>query len=59
MLALLEDNWRLREELLQLERMTSEVERFSAMRFFTVDRSTLLGIMGTVVTYLIILLQEK
>jgi hypothetical protein len=59
LLALQEDNWRLRDELVQLERMTSEVERFSAMRFFTVDRSTLLGVLSTVVTYLIILVQEK
>jgi hypothetical protein len=39
--------------------MVTEVERFSAMRFFSVDRSTMLGVMSAVVTYLIILLQEK
>jgi hypothetical protein len=43
----------------QLERMASNVERFSAMRFFALDRSTLLGVASTVVTYLIILLQAK
>jgi 7tm Chemosensory receptor len=50
---------RLNKELGQLERMIAELERFSAMRFFSADRSTLLGVMSAVVTYLIILLQEK
>ena len=40
---------RMREELHQLERMS----------FFTMDRSTLLGVVSTVVTYLVILLQVK
>ena len=57
--ALEQADWRLREELHQLERMVARVERFSAMSFFTVDRSTLLGVMSTVVTYLVILLQAK
>ena len=40
---------RMREELHQLERMS----------FFTMDRSTLLGVVSTVVTYLVILLEAK
>ena len=58
-LALEQANWRMREELYRLERMVAGVQRFSAMSFFTVDRSTLLGVMSTVVTYLVILLQAK
>jgi 7tm Chemosensory receptor len=58
-LALQQEDWRSREEVCQLERMASEAARFSATRFFTVDRSTLLGVMSTVLTYLIILVQEK
>ena len=42
-------DWRMREELHQLERMS----------FFTMDRSTLLGVVSTVVTYLVILLEAK
>jgi 7tm Chemosensory receptor len=57
--ALEQEDWRKREELAQLERMAVQMERFSAMRFFSVDRSTLLAVMSTVVTYLIIVLQEK
>ena len=59
MLALEQEVWRLREKLYRQERMVARVERFSAMSFFTVDRSTLLGVMSTVVTYLVILLQAK
>jgi hypothetical protein len=57
-LALEAEDWRLRERLAQLERMTIEAERFSALRVFTVGRSTLLGVMSTVVTYLIIVMQS-
>jgi 7tm Chemosensory receptor len=57
--ALEQEDWRKREELAQMERMAVQIERFSAMHFFTVDRSTLLAVMSTVVTYLIIVLQEK
>ena len=42
-------DWRMREELHQLERMS----------FFTMDRSTLLGVVSAVVTYLVILLEAK
>jgi 7tm Chemosensory receptor len=49
----------LKEELGQLERMIVDVERFSAMRFFSVDRKTLLGVMSAIVTFLVIMLQEK
>jgi 7tm Chemosensory receptor len=49
----------MREEVAQLEKRVSQAERFSAMRFFTVDRAALLGILSTVVTYLIIILQTK
>ena len=59
MLALEQEVWRLREKLYRLERMVARMGRFSAMSFFTVDRSTLLGVMSTVVTYLVILLQAK
>jgi 7tm Chemosensory receptor len=50
---------RLKEELGQLEKMILEVERFSAIRFFLVDRSTLLGLTSAIVTFLVIMLQEK
>jgi hypothetical protein len=39
--------------------MIIELERFSAIRFFSVDRSTLLGVMSAIVTFLVIMLQEK
>jgi hypothetical protein len=52
------DDWRLRERLAQLERTTAEAERFSALRVFTVGRPTLLGVMSTVATYLIIVMQS-
>jgi uncharacterized membrane protein len=39
--------------------MIVELERFSAMRFFSVERSTLLGVMSAIVTYLVIMFQEK
>jgi hypothetical protein len=53
------EDWRIREKLAQLERTTLEAKRFSVSRVFTVDRTTLLGVSSTVVTYLIILLQSK
>jgi 7tm Chemosensory receptor len=49
----------MREEVVQLERSVTQAERFSAMGFFAVDHTALLGIMSTVVTYLIILLQTQ
>jgi hypothetical protein len=52
------DDWRLRERLAQLERTTKEAEPFSALRVFTVGRPTLLGVMSTVATYLIIVMQS-
>ena len=52
------DDSRLRERLAQLERTTTEAERFSALRVFTVGRPTLLGVMSTVATYLIIVMQS-
>jgi 7tm Chemosensory receptor len=58
-MALKHEDWRLREEVAQLERTASNAERFNALRFFALDRSTLLGVASTVLTYLIILLQEK
>jgi hypothetical protein len=53
------EDWGIREKLAQLERTTLEAGRFSALRVFTVDRTTLLGVASTIVTYLIILLQSK
>jgi 7tm Chemosensory receptor len=53
------EDWKERERLAQLERMITQMDRFSAMRFFTVDRAALLGVLGTVATYLIIVLQTK
>jgi hypothetical protein len=50
---------KLKEELGQLERMIVELERFSAIGFFSIDRSTLLGVMSAIVTYLVIMLREK
>jgi 7tm Chemosensory receptor len=58
-MVLEEDDWKKWKELAQLEQMAIQLERFSAMRFFSVDRSTLMGVMSIVVTYLIILLQTK
>jgi hypothetical protein len=57
-LALEAKDWRMREWLAQLERTITEAERFSALSVFTVGRSTLLGVMSTVVTYLIIVMQS-
>jgi hypothetical protein len=54
-----EDDWKKWKELAQLEQKIIQLERFSAMRFFSVERSTLPAVMSIVVTYLIILLQEK
>jgi hypothetical protein len=39
--------------------MAGGLPRFSALRIFTVDRSTLLAVFSTILTYLIILLQTK
>ena len=58
-MVLQQEDWRQREKLGQFERIISEVERFNAMKFFTVDRAALLGVLSTVATYLIILMQEK
>jgi hypothetical protein len=58
-LALQQEDWKEREKVAQLEKRASETKSFNAMRFFAIDRSVLLGVMSTVVTYLIILLQEK
>ncbi len=52
------EDWRLQERLAHLERTTAKAERFSALGDFTVGRPTLLGVMSTVATYLIILMQS-
>ena len=49
----------MKEGLAHMEKMASEAERFSAMGVFTVDRSTILALLSTIVTYLIIVLQSK
>jgi hypothetical protein len=53
------EDWRERKRLAQLERMIAQTDRFSAMRFFIVDRAALLGVLSTVATYLIIVLQTN
>jgi 7tm Chemosensory receptor len=58
-LALQQEDWKAREKVAQLEKRALETKSFNAMRFFNIDRSVLLGVMSTVLTYLIILLQEK
>jgi hypothetical protein len=46
---------RLRDELAILERQVSELGGLTAMGFFKVDRALLTTILGTTLTYLIIL----
>jgi hypothetical protein len=46
---------RLHEELTIVEREMSELGGLTALDFFTVDRSLLTAILGTTLTYLIIL----
>jgi hypothetical protein len=53
------EDWIKREKVSQLERTILEAGRFSAFRVFSVDRTTLLGVASTIVTFLIILLQTK
>jgi hypothetical protein len=57
--ALESSDWWERERLAHLERLAGGLPRFSALRIFTVDRSTLLAVFSTILTYLIILLQTK
>jgi hypothetical protein len=46
---------RLRDELTMLDREVSELDGLTAMDMFTVNRSLLTSILGTTLTYLIIL----
>jgi hypothetical protein len=46
---------RLRNELILVERDVAELGGLTALDFFTVDRSLLTAILGTALTYLIIL----
>jgi hypothetical protein len=49
------DDERIRDELAILERQVSELGGLTAMGFFKVDRALLTNILGTTLTYLIIL----
>jgi gustatory receptor len=47
-----------KEELMQFSDVIQQnFPRFSAARFFNIDRSTILSILSTVVTFLIIMIQ--
>ena len=49
-----ENEWRMLSVMIE---EIKDCEQFSAMGFYTIDRSTLTATLGTVITYLIILIQ--